>query len=105
LALSWILSALGVFLRDIGQILGVAVNLLMFMSAVFYPVSSLPSQWQLLIQFNPLVLVIEQTRRVAVAGLPPNPLYVAIGIPITILACESSYRFFQKARRGFADVL
>lgn len=105
LALGWLLSALGVFLRDLGQVIGVFVNLLMFLSAVFYPLSSLPPQWQPLLQLNPLVLVIEQTRRVAVNGQLPSLSYLLWGGLIGLLACELSFRSFQKARRGFADVL
>lgn len=105
LALGWLLAALGVFLRDLGQVIGVFVNLLMFLSAVFYPLSSLPPQWQPLLQLNPLVLVIEQTRRVAVNGQLPSLSYLLWGGLIGLLACELSFRSFQKARRGFADVL
>ena len=105
LALGWLLSALGVFLRDLGQVIGVFVNLLMFLSAVFYPLSSLPPQWQPLLQLNPLVLVIEQTRRVAVNGQLTSLSYLLWGGLIGLLACELSFRSFQKARRGFADVL
>lgn len=105
LALGWLLSALGVFLRDLGQVIGVFVNLLMFLSAVFYPLSSLPPRWQPLLQLNPLVLVIEQTRRVAVIGQLPSLSYLLWGGLIGLLACELSFRSFQKARRGFADVL
>jgi len=105
LALGWVLSALGVYLRDLGQVIGVAVNLLLFLSAVFYPLSSLPARWQPLLQLNPLVMVIEQTRRVAVNGLLPSPTYLVAGSALGILACELSYRAFEKARRGFADVL
>lgn len=105
LALGWLLSALGVFLRDLDQVIGVFVNLLMFLSAVFYPLSSLPPQWQPLLQLNPLVLVIEQTRRVAVNGQLPSLSYLLWGGLIGLLACELSFRSFQKARRGFADVL
>jgi len=105
LALGWLLSSLGVFLRDLGQVIGVFVNLLMFLSAVFYPLSSLPPQWQPLLQLNPLVLVIEQTRRVAVNGQLPSLSYLLWGGLIGVLACEISFRSFQKARRGFADVL
>ena len=105
LALGWLLSALGVFLRDLGQVIGVFVNLLMFLSAVFYPLSSLPPQWQPLLQLNPLVLVIEQTRLVAVNGQLPSLSYLLWGGLIGLLACELSFRSFQKARRGFADVL
>ena len=105
LALGWILAALGVYLRDLGQVIGVAVNLLMFLSAVFYPLSSLPERWQPLLQLNPLVLVIEQTRRVAVAGQMPSLLYVGGGSLLGLVLCELGFRAFQKARRGFADVL
>ena len=105
LALGWLLSALGVFLRDLGQVIGVFVNLLMFLSAVFYPLSSLPPQWRPLLQLNPLVLVIEQTRRVVVNGQLPSLNYLLWGGLIGLLACELSFRSFQKARRGFADVI
>ena len=105
LALSWLLSALGVFLRDVGQVVNVATSMLMFMSAVFYPLSSLPPRWQPILAINPLVLIIEQTRRVAVAGLTPSITYVLLGSVIGLAACEISYRSFQRARRGFADVL
>lgn len=105
LALGWLLSALGVYLRDLGQVMGVAVNLLLFLSAVFYPLSALPDRWQPLLQLNPLVMVIEQTRRVAVNGMSPSAIYLFTGSVLGIVACELSYRAFEKARRGFADVL
>lgn len=105
LALSWLLAALGVYLRDLGQVTGVAVNLLMFLSAVFYPLSALPPLWQPVLQLNPLVPVIEQTRRVAVEGLPPSLAYLGWGSLLALLVCELGFRAFQKARRGFADVL
>ena len=105
LALSWITSALGVYLRDLGQITNVATNLLLFMSAVFYPLSALPVQWQPVLFLNPLVPIIEQTRLVVVTGRGPGMNYLTVGFTVAIIACEMSYRFFRKARRGFADVL
>jgi lipopolysaccharide transport system permease protein len=105
LAVSWTLSALGVFLRDLGQVTGVAVNLLMFLSAVFYPLTALPERWQPLLRINPLALIIEQTRRVAINGNAPSMIYV-VGLGLaSLMACELSFRSFQKARKGFADVL
>lgn len=105
LALGWTLAALGVFLRDLDQVIGVALNLLMFMSAVFYPLSALPIQWQPILSLNPLVLVIEQTRRVAVSSQAPSLGYLIVGSVTGILLCEASFRSFQRARRAFADVL
>ena len=105
LATGWLLSSLGVYFRDLSQITGVAVNLLMFMSAVFYPVSALPEQWRPLLQLNPLITIIEQTRRVAIEGQAPSAAYFVVGTVAGYLACSISQRAFHKASRGFADVL
>jgi lipopolysaccharide transport system permease protein len=105
LALTWFLSAAGVFLRDIGQVIGVFTNMLMFLSPVFFPTSALPSRWQAVLNLNPLAQVIEQTRRVAVEGLHPSYSYLFLGTLLSAVACELSFRIFQKSKRAFADVL
>lgn len=105
LSISWLLSALGVYLRDLGQVMSVAVSMLMFLSAVFYPLSALPPGWQPVLGLNPLVAAIEQSRRVLVQGQAPGWRYVLLGSLLMLLACEVSYRLFNRARRGFADVL
>lgn len=105
LAASWLLSALGVYLRDIGQIIGVAVSMLMFMSPIFYPISALPPGWQKALGLSPLTHVIEQTRRVLVEGELPSVKYLIAGTALSIAAAELSFRAFQKSRKGFADVL
>lgn len=105
LALCWLLAAVGVYLRDVGQVVGVISSMLLFLSAVFYPLSALPPAWRPWLALNPLVLVIEQTRRVTVSGLPPSPAYLLLGVCAALIACELSFRLFEKARRGFADVL
>ena len=105
LAMSWCVSALGVFLHDLGQVIGVMVSMLMFMSAVFYPLSALPQSLQTVLALNPLVLVIEQSRRVLVQGMPPSIIYLLLGSVLMLGLCELSFRLFKKAQRGFADVL
>jgi lipopolysaccharide transport system permease protein len=105
LALCWVLSALGVFLRDLPQLVSVVLSILMFLSAVFYPISALPERWQPILLANPLVLVIEQTRQVLVRGERPDATYLFISIPLALLSCELCFQLFQKARRGFADVI
>lgn len=105
LALSWLTSALGVYLRDLGQITNVSTNLLLFLSAVFYPLSALPPKWQPVLEINPLVPIIEQTRAVVVIGHSPELSYLLWGITGSLAACELCFRLFQKARKGFADVL
>lgn len=105
LSCTWVLSAAGVFLRDLGQLIAVGLNMLMFLSPIFFPVSALPAKWQPFLAINPLAHVIEQTRRIALEGLNPDWSYVIIGSIFGFLACELSYRTFQKSKRAFADVL
>jgi lipopolysaccharide transport system permease protein len=105
LACTFVLSAAGVFLRDIGQLIGVGLNMLMFLSPIFFPLSALPAKWQPLLQLNPLSQIIEQTRRVAIQGFNPGFAYVVAGTFVSLTACELSFRAFKKSKRAFADVL
>ena len=102
---TWLFSAAGVFLRDIGQLINVALSMLMFLSPIFFPISALPEKWQPLLKINPLAVIIEQTRRTAVEGMNPEPLYLTIGIPMSMIICEIGFRIFQKSKKAFADVL
>ena len=79
--------------------------MLMFLSAVFYPISALPERWQPVLLLNPLVHVIEATRAVLVQGASPSIFYILLGIPFSLGFSELSFRLFEKARRGFADVI
>lgn len=105
LAITWLLSAVGVFVRDIGQLVGVGVSMLMFLSPIFFPLSALPARWLPILQLNPLAQVIEQTRAVTVIGIAPSMTYIIVGIAVATVACEASYRAFQKAKPAFADVI
>jgi lipopolysaccharide transport system permease protein len=105
LGLSWLLAALGVFLRDIGQLIGMVLTALMFLSPVFYPAQSIPERWRPLLAFNPLTQPIEQLRRVVLEGLWPD--WVALGgyAVVAIVAAWLGARWFAVTRKGFADVI
>jgi lipopolysaccharide transport system permease protein len=105
LAISWVLASLGVFLRDIGQLIGVLLSMLMYLSPIFFPITALPEKWRPVLNINPLALVIEQTRAVLVEGRPPSPTYLILGSLLALVACEAAYRLFEKSRRAFPDVM
>ena len=105
LALSWVLGALGVFLRDTSQIVGVATSMLMFLSPIFFPISALPPHWRPFLKLNPIADIIEQTRRVTVEGLSPDPAWTIGSIVLGFVGCELGYRAFKKAKKAFADVM
>ena len=70
--LVWILAAIGVFLRDVGQTIGIITAVLMFLSPVFYPVTAVPERFRPFIMANPLTFIIEQSREVLVWGHMPD---------------------------------
>ncbi|MGB7565754.1 MAG: ABC transporter permease [Prochlorococcaceae cyanobacterium] len=105
LAATWALAALGVFIRDIGQIVNVFMSMLMFLSPIFFPASALPPRWQPLLALNPLSFVIEETRAVTVEGRAPSMSYLILGTVFGVIMAELSLRGFSKAKRAFADVM
>jgi lipopolysaccharide transport system permease protein len=102
---SWFLSATGVFVRDIGQTIGLLMSVLLFVSPVFYPISSLPAKVQKIVMLNPLTLIIEESRNVLLYSKLPNWGALAIYAIISMILAWVGFWWFQKARKGFADVL
>ncbi|HKU53454.1 MAG TPA: ABC transporter permease [Nitrospira sp.] len=102
---AWMLSATGVFVRDIGQMTGIITTVLLFLSPVFYPISALPSEYRGWLLLNPLTIVIEEARNVLIWGRVIDwPSWVASLIGGLIIAWLG-FSWFQKTRKGFADVL
>jgi len=102
---AWVLSALGVYVRDIGQVTTIFTTILMFLSPLFYPLSALPKQYQVWLAFNPLTFIIEQGRNVLIFGKTPDWMLWSVGLAGSLLVCAAGFWWFQKTRKGFADVL
>ncbi|QLG94301.1 ABC transporter permease [Pseudomonas yamanorum] len=105
MGISWALASLGVFLRDISQIIGVVITMLMFLSGIFYSVSSLPVDYQAIMQMNPLVPIIEESRAVLIWGKDPDYLLLLGYLAGSLAIAWIGFAWFQKTRKGFADVL
>ena len=105
LGISWMLAALGVFLRDVGQTIGIITTVLMFLSPVFYPVTAVPEKFRPFIMANPLTFIIEQAREVLIWGHTPSWIGLGIYTLAAIVIAWAGYALFQKTRKGFADVL
>jgi lipopolysaccharide transport system permease protein len=105
LGLSWFLAALGVFVRDIGQVLGTIVTGLMFLSPIFFPLSALPDWLQRMALINPIAGPVELMRDAIVFGSGPDPLTLGSYALAALVVCCLGYLFFQKTRKAFADVL
>lgn len=105
LGLAWMLASLGVFIRDISQTIGIVTTVMMFLAPVFFPVTALPEEYRHLIMANPLTFIIEQARDVLIWGRLPNWVGLGIYTLVATVIAWAGYAWFQKTRKGFADVL
>ncbi len=105
MGLSWALASLGVYLRDVGQIIGLVITVLMFLTPIFYPASALPEAYQPLMFFNPLTLPIEMARDMLYWGKVPQLGTLAIYTAGAGAFAMLGFAWFQKTRKGFADVI
>lgn len=102
---SWFLASLGVFIRDVGQAMGIITTILLFVSPIFYPLTTLPAPYRNLLYLNPLTFVVDQTRQVLLLGNAPHwPVWCVYSI-CSLLFAWAGLWWFQKTRKGFADVL
>jgi lipopolysaccharide transport system permease protein len=105
LGISWALSALGVYLRDVSQFVGLLTTVLMFLSPIFYPVTAIPESYRIFLYVNPLMQPIEQARDVMFFGKNPNWMQLGVYWIAMIVVAWIGFVWFQKTRKGFADVL
>ncbi len=105
LGLGWFLASIGVYLRDVSQVIGLITSALMFLSPIFYPVTALPENYRWLLQINPLTFVIEQARAAMIWGSALDWTGLAFYTLFAAMTAWFGFAWFQKTRKGFADVL
>ena len=105
MGLSWWLASLGVFLRDVAQFVGIVTMTMMFLSPIFYPATALPEEYRAFLFMNPLTPIIEQTRLVLLWGALPDFRLLSLYTLLALVIAWVGFVWFQKTRKGFADVL
>lgn len=105
LGTTYFFAAVGVYFRDIGQIIGVAITAGMFLTPIFYAASALPEAYQTLLWLNPLTYYVEQGRNALIFGFAPSWVASVVAYAFALLVLWFGYGIFQKLRSGFADVL
>ena len=105
LVITWFLASLGVYLRDVSQVVVALVPLLMFLSPVFYPIKSLPEEYRAVVHISPITVAVEQARDVMYWGVPLDWQVWVIYLAVSSVIAWLGFMWFQKTRKGFADVL
>lgn len=105
MGLAWIIAGTTVFIRDLGQMLGVILTLWIFLTPIFYPPSLIPADMRFLLTVNPLYAVVEAYRSLILRGqLPPwgSLAYLALS---AVVVFAVGYRAFTRMQPAFADVI
>lgn len=105
LGTSWLFSSLGVYLRDIRQMTNVIVTMLQFLSPVFYSVTRIPEPYRFFMYLNPMTFIIEESRAVMVWGELPDFKGLLVLYIASLTFAWLGFSWFQKTKKGFADVL
>ena len=105
LGASWLLSSLGVFLRDLAQLVSLASTALFFLSPIVYPVSRIPEWLAPYYQLNPLVGILEASKAVLFRGGAPDWSIFALAMLVAWAAAWLGHAWFMRTKGSFADVL
>jgi lipopolysaccharide transport system permease protein len=105
LGCSWLLSALGVFIRDIPSIVGPITTVLMFLSSVFFSIESVPRRARWFVEFNPLAQIIDQARGCVMYGRWPDFSVLAVIFAMSLSVAVLGYAAFMRMKPAFADVV
>jgi len=99
------MAALGVYVRDVGYVVGVGLQVLFFATPIFYPLSAVPERFRWLAHLNPLTPCVELIRSCLLSSGPPDPQLFLVGAGLGAASLVLGYGWFLYSRRGFADVI
>lgn len=103
--ISYFVASLSVYIRDTPYVVGVLLQIMFFMTPIFYRVEAVPERYRLPLQLNPMTLIIDEARKVFIYGAPLNWYLWAISMIVSLAAYHLGFAWFYKTKRGFADVL
>jgi lipopolysaccharide transport system permease protein len=101
---SYLVAALGVFVRDTQYVIGVLLQILFFATPIFYPVTAVPENLRWVLIWNPLTVFITQARNVFLYGKMPDWAFLGLATLVSVVVLQLGVFFFTRTKRGFADV-
>ncbi|HET7562572.1 MAG TPA: ABC transporter permease [Rhodanobacteraceae bacterium] len=101
----WLLASLGVFLRDIKQAIAIVTTALMFLAPIMYPMSMIPGQYRIFLYLNPLTVIAMASQKVLFLGEMPRWDHLGLYLVASVLFAWAAFAWFERTRKGFADVV
>ena len=105
LAIGLICSALTTRYRDLAQLVGFSVQIMMFATPIIYPVSFVNPQYRWVVDCNPLAAIIETFRFAWLGQGAPEPLFLVGSLLILIVLFLFGLTLFTRVERTFMDTV
>lgn len=103
--LSFFLSAVGVYIKDVQQIIGPVLSILLFASPIFYTSQAIPPQLAKLMVLNPVTVPIEAARAALIGQSTPDLAALGLYVLAGLAVLAAGHAAFKRLRPGFSDVL
>ncbi|MFA5276541.1 MAG: ABC transporter permease [Candidatus Omnitrophota bacterium] len=103
--IAWFVASLGVYIRDLTHIIGIVMQILFFMTPIFYNIDMVPEKFQHILNVNPLTPIVQMARDVLIYSKWPHFGGLAAAFLISLAVFQIGYVWFMKTKRGFADVV
>ena len=101
----WLLASLGVYFRDIKQLVSILTAAMMFVAPILYPITMIPERYRHLMYLNPLTVIAEASQNVLLWGKPPVWSHLAVYALVSSVLAWVAFVWFEQTRKGFADVI
>ena len=102
---AWCISSLSVFLPDLSQVITFVSSLLLFLSPVFFPLTSVPEQIRFLLYLNPITIPVQIFRQLIILGEIPNIVEFLVYSFASIVVYKFGFKIFSRTKIYFADVI
>lgn len=105
LSISFIISSITVYFRDLQHLIGVALQLLFYATPIVYAADTIPVNFKWILNLNPMTYIINGYRAIFYEQQTPDLIPICILIVIGIICCVIGYLIFNKLQKGFAEEL
>ena len=105
IAISFIVSSISVYVRDLQHLIGVVLQLLFYATPIVYAAEAIPDNFKWMLNINPMTYVITGYRDIFYNQTMIDVVPLLILIAVSIVACIIGYLIFNKLQKGFAEQL
>ena len=105
LAISFIISSICVYFRDLQHFIGIILQLLFYATPIVYSQDSIPPEYQWILKYNPMTYIVNAYRNIFYYKTAIDLKSIILLIIIAIGGCVCGYWIFSKLQKGFAEQL